>query len=374
MIDELGKNEPSCRKPDDSVDGTVVAGTVVECAKPGATSAIDAAADASAKDSAAMMETFIRGMPKVELHLHIEGTLMPELQIQLAKRNGMMSKLRHKTVEDLRGAYNFEDLAAFLNLYYEGCSVLLNEVDFYDLTAAYLENARRNNVRHVEIFFDPQAHTSRGVPFDAIVNGIHQALVDGEAEHGITSRLIMSFLRNLPADDAMATLEEALPHADKIYAVGLDSNELGNPPEKFRRVFDRAREEGGFLAVAHAGEEGPPSYIRGALDALHVARIDHGVRCMEDPDLVQRLVEGRIPLTVCPLSNVKLRVFGSMEEHNLKDMLHRGLCVTVNSDDPAYFGGFMNDNYLVGTVLLHILVHFDFDPLVLCSHQWITWL
>eukprot|EP00566_Odontella_aurita_P011491 CAMPEP_0113552464 /NCGR_PEP_ID=MMETSP0015_2-20120614/15081_1 /TAXON_ID=2838 /ORGANISM="Odontella" /LENGTH=395 /DNA_ID=CAMNT_0000453443 /DNA_START=342 /DNA_END=1529 /DNA_ORIENTATION=+ /assembly_acc=CAM_ASM_000160 len=345
---------PSCRKRDDSFDvaltvaATPEAAADAESAKPG----LDFNASSAAKATgAARIKNFIRGMPKVELHLHIEGTLMPELQIRLAERNGLLSTLRYKTVEELDRAYNFTDLASFLELYYDGCSVFCTEEDFYDLTMAYLTKAHGDNVRHVEISFDPQAHTSRGVPLGTVAKGICRALEEGGSRFGITSRLVMSFLRNLPVDDAMKTLEEALspPHRlhleRKIHAVGLDSNEMGNPPEKFRDVFDRARREG-LLAVAHAGEEGPPSYIWGALDALGVNRIDHGIRCLEDPELVRRLVKDRVPLTVCPMSNVRLKVFQNMRDHPLREMLNRGLCVTVNSDDPAYFGGFMNDNYL----------------------------
>ena len=289
------------------------------------------------------MEDFIRGMPKVELHLHIEGTLEPELLFELAERNNV--KLRFSSVEEVRAAYDFTDLQSFLDIYYEGASVLLEQRDFYDLTWAYLVRAHADNVRHTEIFFDPQTHTDRGVPFDAVVEGIHQALMDAESRLGMSTRLILCFLRHLSAEAAMATLEQALPFKDRIVAVGLDSSELGHPPSKFPSVFDRARAEG-FRAVAHAGEEGPPAYIREALDILAVERIDHGVRCVEDPDLVTRLRSEAVPLTVCPLSNVKLRVFDTMADHNLGELLDLGLAATVNSDDPAYFGGYMTDNFL----------------------------
>ncbi len=289
------------------------------------------------------MEDFIRGMPKVELHLHIEGTLEPELLFELAERNNV--KLRFSSVEEVRAAYDFTDLQSFLDIYYEGASVLLEQRDFYDLTWAYLVRAHADNVRHTEIFFDPQTHTDRGVPFDAVVEGIHQALMDAESRLGMSTRLILCFLRHLSAEAAMATLEQALPFKDRIVAVGLDSSELGHPPSKFASVFDRARAEG-FRAVAHAGEEGPPAYIREALDILAVERIDHGVRCVEDPDLVTRLRSEAVPLTVCPLSNVKLRVFDTMADHNLGELLDLGLAATVNSDDPAYFGGYMTDNFL----------------------------
>jgi len=289
------------------------------------------------------MEQFIRGMPKVELHLHIEGTLEPELLFELAERNGV--KLRFGSVEELRAAYDFTDLQSFLDIYYEGAGALLERRDFYDLTWAYVVRAHADNVRHTEIFFDPQTHTDRGVAFETVVEGIHDALVAAEAKLGMTTRLILCFLRHLSAEAAMATLEEALPFRNRIVAVGLDSSELGHPPSKFAAVFERARAEG-FRAVAHAGEEGPPGYIREALDLLAVARIDHGVRCVEDNELVDRLRAEAIPLTVCPLSNVRLRVFDSMADHNLVQLLNLGLAATVNSDDPAYFGGYMTDNFI----------------------------
>ncbi len=289
------------------------------------------------------LTALIRRMPKVELHLHIEGTLEPEMMMALAARNGV--DLPYADVDEIREAYNFSNLQSFLDIYYAGAEVLRETQDFYDLTRAYLERAAEDNVRHVEIFFDPQTHTDRKISFAKVVDGIHGALQDGEAELGITSRLIMCFLRHLSASDAMETLEEALPFRDRIHAVGLDSSEVGHPPSKFTEVFDRARNEG-FLTVAHAGEEGPPEYIWEALDLLKVERIDHGVRCLEDRALVQRLVDEQIPLTVCPLSNVKLRVFDSLEQHNLKQLLQAGLCATINSDDPAYFGGYIGENYL----------------------------
>ena len=287
-------------------------------------------------------KTFIQGIPKAELHIHIEGSLEPEMMFELAERNGVA--LRYASAEVARRAYDFGDLQSFLDLYYEGMQVLLHEQDFYDLTRAYLQKVSEQNVRHTEIFFDPQAHTDRGVPFEAVVSGIHRALVDGEQQLGISSELIMCFLRHLSAEEAMETFRTALPFGDRIVAVGLDSSEVGHPPRDFKAVFDQAREHG-FLTVAHAGEEGPPEYIWQALDDLKVSRIDHGVRCVEDPKLVERLREERIPLTVCPLSNVKLRVFDSIQDHNLKRMLDLGLRVTVNSDDPAYFGGYMDENF-----------------------------
>lgn len=278
-------------------------------------------------------------MPKAELHIHIEGSLEPELIFALAERNGV--QLAYPSVAALRSAYAFTDLQSFLDIYYAGASVLLQEQDFYDMTAAYLARAHADHVRHAEIFFDPQTHTARGVPIEYVINGIHRACVDSP----VSAALILCFLRHLSEDDAIATLEQAMPHRDKFIGVGLDSSEVGNPPEKFARVFSRCRDLGLHL-VAHAGEEGPPSYIETALDVLHVERIDHGVRCLEDPALTRRLAEMRMPLTVCPLSNIKLRVFDQMKDHNLLQLLDAGLVATVNSDDPAYFGGYMNDNFI----------------------------
>jgi adenosine deaminase len=285
---------------------------------------------------------WLRRLPKAELHLHIEGTLEPELMFELATRNGV--ELPYADVEAVRAAYVFEDLQSFLDVYYAGCSVLVHEVDFYDLTMEYLRRAAAQGVRHAEIFFDPQTHTDRGIPLATVIAGISRALRDGEDELGITSQLILCFLRHLPESAALATLEEALPFRSSFVGVGLDSSEAGHPPSEFERVYARARAEG-LLAVAHAGEEGPPSYIVEALDLLDVRRIDHGVRCMEDPLLVERLVAEHIPLTVCPLSNVKLRVFDTLQDHPIRHMLERGLMVTINSDDPAYFGGYVGDNY-----------------------------
>jgi adenine deaminase len=290
----------------------------------------------------AVDEAFLNGLPKAELHVHIEGTLEPEMMFGLARRNGIA--LRYASVEEARRAYDFADLQSFLDLYYEGMGVLLHERDFYDLTLAYLEKAAGQGVRHAEIFFDPQAHTGRGVPFETAVTGIHNALTDGESRLGLSTRLIMCFLRHLSADEAMQTLREALPFKGWIAAVGLDSSEVGHPPEDFKAVFEEAARHD-FLKVAHAGEEGPPEYIRQALDDLGAVRIDHGVRCMEDAALVGRLREERVPLTVCPLSNVRLRCFPTMGEHPAKRMLEEGLCVTVNCDDPAYFGGYVVENY-----------------------------
>jgi len=284
----------------------------------------------------------IDGLPKAELHLHIEGSLEPELMFALAKRNRVA--LPYPTVASLKAAYDFSDLQSFLNIYYAGASVLATERDFFDMTWAYLERAQTDNVRHVEIFFDPQTHTSRGVPFRIAIEGIHAALSEGARKLGISAFLIMCFLRHLSEEDAFATVEQALPYRDWIVGVGLDSSERGHPPSKFARVFARCRELG-WRAVAHAGEEGPPAYITEALDLLKADRIDHGVRCLEDPAVVARLAAEQIPLTVCPLSNVKLRVFPSLEQHNLRQLMAAGLRVTVNSDDPAYFGGYVNANY-----------------------------
>jgi len=285
---------------------------------------------------------FIAGLPKAELHLHIEGSLEPEMMFALAARNSI--RLPYADVEALRDAYRFTSLQDFLDLYYQGMSVLRTEQDFYDLTLAYLRRAARDNVRHTEIFFDPQGHTERGIAFETVLTGIERALQGGERALGITSRIILCFLRHLSAEDAMRTLDQALPYRDRIVGVGLDSAEKGHPPAKFKAVFDRAR-EAGFRAVAHAGEEGPPDYIWSAMDDLRVERIDHGVRALEDPDLMAELARRRMPLTVCPLSNVRLCVYDDMTAHPLKMMLDRGLVITVNSDDPAYFGGYVNDNY-----------------------------
>ena len=279
------------------------------------------------------------GMPKAELHIHIEGSLEPELIFALAQRNGVA--LNYPSVEALRAAYAFTDLQSFLDIYYAGASVLLKEQDFYDMTAAYLAKAKADNVRHTEIFFDPQTHTARGVPMQTVIDGIYRACQDSD----VSATLILCFLRHLSEEDALATLEAALPFRDKFIGVGLDSSEVGNPPEKFERVFARARELGLHL-VAHAGEEGPPAYIQAALDVLKVERLDHGVRVLEDAVLTERVAREQIALTVCPLSNVKLCVFDKMADHNMVQLLDAGLLATVNSDDPAYFGGYMNDNFL----------------------------
>ena len=294
------------------------------------------------RDSA-LTDDLITGMPKAELHIHVEGSLEPEMMFEIARRNGL--SLKFASVEAVKRAYDFADLQSFLDVYYEATRVLLHERDFYDLAWAYLRKASSQGVRHAEIFFDPQAHTDRGVDFETVLTGLRRALRDGERRLGMSSHMIMCFLRHLRAEEAMQTLRRALPFKEWIVGVGLDSSEVCHPPDEFRAVFEEAGKHG-FRKVAHAGEEGPPEYIRQALDDLGVARIDHGVRCVEDPGLVGRLREEQVPLTVCPLSNVKLHVVGSMEEHPAKVMLEEGLCATVNSDDPAYFGGYVADNYL----------------------------
>jgi adenosine deaminase len=283
----------------------------------------------------------INQLPKAELHLHIEGTLEPELMFQIAKRNNI--ELPYCSVEEIRSAYNFSNLQTFLDIYYKGAEVLQTEQDFYDLTWAYLQRAAEDNIRHTEIFFDPQTHTQRGIAYETIVTGIHRALQDA-SQLNITSRLIPCFLRHLSAEDADKTFDQVLPFIHMIDGVGLDSSELNNPPEDFAAVFARAR-EAGLKCVAHAGEEGPPEYIWGALKSLQVSRIDHGVRALEDTLLVEYLKENQIPLTVCPLSNLKLKIFDTIADNNLLELISAGLFVTVNSDDPAYFGGYLNENY-----------------------------
>ena len=295
------------------------------------------------------MKSFIAGLPKAELHLHIEGTFEPELMFQLAERNGIT--LPYENVAALQTAYNFNQLQDFLDIYYQGMNVLSTEQDFFDLTWAYLQKISRQSVRHVEIFFDPQGHVGRGIAFETALNGIYSALVKGEQEYNISFGLIMCFLRHLDEEDAFATLDMALAHKDKIIGVGLDSSENGNPPAKFQQVFAKARQEG-FRLVAHAGEEGPPEYIYEALDLLKVDRIDHGNTSMQDPALVKRLVDEQMALTVCPLSNIKLCVVEDMQHHPLPQMLKAGIRVTINSDDPAYFGGYLNENYEAVSAIL----------------------
>lgn len=285
----------------------------------------------------------IQRLPKAELHVHIEGTFEPELMFHIAKRNGIA--IPYASVEEVKQAYQFHNLQSFLDIYYAGANVLIHEQDFYDLCWAYLLKCHEDHVVHTEIFFDPQTHTDRGVDFSTVITGLKRACSDAKEKLGITSHLIMCFLRHLSEEAAFASLEQALPFKDDIIAVGLDSSELGHPPEKFARVFAKAAEHG-FLRVAHAGEEGPAEYIWQALDLLHVDRIDHGVRCDEDPALLARLKADAMPLTVCPLSNLKLCVVNDMAEHNIQTLLQQGLCVTVNSDDPSYFGGYMNDNFM----------------------------
>jgi len=293
------------------------------------------------RDSA-LTDELLREIPKAELHIHIEGSLEPKTMFEMAARNGV--RLRYGSTQEVREAYDFSDLQSFLDLYYEGTQVLLYERDFYELTWAYLQKASSQGVRHAEIFFDPQAHTDRGVDLGTVITGLRRALEEGERRLGMSSHLIMCFLRHLSSEEAMETLRQALRYKEWIVGVGLDSTEVGHPPEDFEAVFEEAGRHG-FRKVAHAGEEGPPEYIKQALDDLGAARIDHGVRCVEDPGLVRRLREEQVPLTVCPLSNVRLRVVDSMEEHPIKRMLGEGLCVTVNSDDPAYFGGYVADNF-----------------------------
>lgn len=290
----------------------------------------------------ARLPELLRAMPKAELHMHIEGSLEPELIFALAQRNQI--PLDYDSVEALRAAYAFTDLQSFLDIYYAGASVLLHEQDFYDMARAYLDRAVADNVVHTEIFFDPQTHTERGVAMETVINGLYRACRDAQIEQGISSSLILSFLRHLSEESALQTLEAALPLRDRFIGVGLDSSELGNPPEKFERVFARCKQLG-LRLVAHAGEEGPPAYIWGALDVLNVERIDHGVQSEQDALLMQRLVKEQIPLTVCPLSNLKLCVIKDLADHNLPRLLAAGLKVMINSDDPAYFGGYVNENY-----------------------------
>ncbi|CAM4345673.1 adenosine deaminase [Acinetobacter pragensis] len=285
----------------------------------------------------------IRALPKAELHVHIEGTFEPELMFEIAQRNQIA--IPYQSVEEVRQAYNFHNLQSFLDIYYAGANVLIHEQDFYDLAWAYFEKCAEDNVVHTEMFFDPQTHTDRGIKFETVINGLQRACDDAQAKLGISSKLIMCFLRHLSEEAAFETLEQALPFKNQIIGVGLDSSEMGHPPAKFERVFAKAREQG-FLLVAHAGEEGPAEYVWEALDLLKVNRIDHGVRSEEDPKLMQRLIAEKMPLTVCPLSNLKLCVVNDMAEHNIRRLLQQGVHVTVNSDDPSYFGGYMNDNFI----------------------------
>ncbi|HDM8230616.1 TPA: adenosine deaminase [Vibrio campbellii] len=289
------------------------------------------------------MNAYIQGLPKVELHLHIEGSLEPELLFELAQRNNI--DIPYESPQELRKAYEFEDLQSFLDIYYQGANALRTEQDFYDLTWAYLERCKADNVIHTEIFFDPQTHTDRGIEFETVINGIHRAMQDGNEQLGITSQIIACFLRHLSEESAIETLQSIIKHQDKIIGVGLDSSELGHPPEKFKRAFQQAK-DAGLLTVAHAGEEGPAQNIVDSVEMLGVSRVDHGVRCVEDASLVEALIDSKMPLTVCPLSNIKLCVFDEMEQHNIVDLLRKGVAVTINSDDPAYFGGYMTDNFM----------------------------
>ena len=293
----------------------------------------------------------IQAMPKAELHVHIEGTFEPELMFEIAQRNHI--DIPYKSVEEVKQAYNFHNLQSFLDIYYAGANVLIHEQDFYDLAWAYFEKCAADNVVHSEMFFDPQTHTDRGIAFEIVIKGLKRACDDAKAKFGITSHLIMCFLRHLSEEAAFETLAQALPYKDQIIGVGLDSSEVGHPPAKFERVFAKAR-EAGFLVVAHAGEEGPAEYVLQALDLLHVNRVDHGVRSEEDPKLMQRLIAEKMPLTVCPLSNLKLCVVEDMAQHNIRRLLQQGVHVTVNSDDPSYFGGYMNDNFIAITQALDL--------------------
>jgi adenosine deaminase len=320
----------------------------------------------------------LQAAPKAELHIHIEGSLEPELIFALAQRNGVA--LAYPSVEALRAAYAFTDLQSFLDIYYAGASVLLHEADFFDMAWAYFQRAAADHVVHAELFFDPQTHTERGVPIGVVINGLHRACRQAQAELGISASLILCFLRHLDEDSAIATLAAAMPYRSMFIGVGLDSSERGHPPEKFARVFAQARAAGLHL-VAHAGEEGPPAYIESALDVLQVQRIDHGVRCTDSPALVARLAASRMPLTVCPLSNVKLCVFPTMADHNLPALLQAGLCATVNSDDPAYFGGYMNANLLatftalpqLGVAQAWALLHNSFEASFASPAQKAAW-
>ena len=290
-----------------------------------------------------ILEEFIKKSPKAELHLHIEGTLEPEFMFSLAKRNNI--EIPFKNINDVKKAYNFSNLDSFLKIYYEGAKVLIKEQDFFDLTWAYILKCKEDNIVHAEIFFDPQTHTDRGINFDTVINGIFKALKKGEKEFGLSFKIIMCFLRHLNEDECFKILNKALVHKDKIFGVGLDSSERGNPPKKFEKLFKKALEND-FITVAHAGEEGPPEYIWEALNLLNVHRIDHGVQCLKDEKLVEILAKSQTPLTVCPLSNVKLKVFNNLKDHNLKKMMEKKLMVMVNSDDPAYFGGYLNKNFI----------------------------
>ena len=301
-------------------------------------------------DNISILE-FIKKSPKAELHLHIEGTLEPEQMFSFAKRNNV--QISFNDVNEVKKAYNFNNLESFLNIYYEGAKVLLKEKDFFELTWAYALKCKEDNVVHTEIFFDPQTHTKRGVSFDIIINGIYKALIKAEKKFGLSFKIIMCFLRHLNEEDCFNILEKAIAHKDKIFGVGLDSSEMGNPPKKFERLFKKAIENN-FITVAHAGEEGPTEYMWEALNLLNVKRIDHGVQCLKDEKLVAKLSKNQVPLTVCPLSNIKLKVFDKLSDHNLKKMLDKKLMVTINSDDPAYFGGYLNQNLIETQAALNL--------------------
>ena len=293
----------------------------------------------------------IKKIPKAELHLHIEGSLEPDLMFKLAKRNNI--KIPFKSVNEVKTAYNFYGLQSFLDIYYQGAQVLIKEQDFFDLTWSYMLKCKENNIVHTEIFFDPQTHTKRGINFDIVINGIYKALQKAQKEFGLSFKIIMCFLRHLDEKEGFKVLDQALAHKDKIYGVGLDSSETDNPPNKYEKLFKKAIKYG-FITVAHAGEEGPPEYMWEALNLLNVKRIDHGVQCLKDEKLVEKLSENQIPLTVCPLSNIKLRVFNKLEDHSLKKMLDKKLMVMVNSDDPAYFGGYLNQNLIETQAALNL--------------------
>ena len=321
---------------------------------------------------------FINKAPKTELHLHIEGSLEPELMFKLSRRNKV--KIPFKSVDEIKSAYNFNNLDSFLKIYYEGSNVLITEEDFFDLTWEYILKCKRDNIVHTEIFFDPQSHTARGIRFDTVINGINKALKKADSKFNITSKIIMCFLRHLDEESCFEVLNHAKRHKDKIIAVGLDSSEKGNPPQKFEKLFNAAIKEG-FLTVAHAGEEGPPEYIWDSLNLLKVSRIDHGVQCLKDDKLVETLKQKNIPLTVCPLSNIKLCVFDNLKNHNLKKMLNRGLRVVINSDDPAYFGGYLNTNLIESSKALDlsleevkILIKNSFKSSFLDENSKIKWL
>ena len=325
-----------------------------------------------------IITNYIHNTPKTELHLHIEGSLEPELMFKLSKRNKI--KIPFKSVDEIRSAYNFSNLDSFLKIYYQGSNVLITEEDFFDLTWEYILRCKKDNIVHTEIFFDPQSHTERGIEFNTIINGIHGALLKANSEFNITSKIIMCFLRHLEEEPCFEILNQAAKHKDKIIAVGLDSSEKGNPPQKFKNLFEKAIQEG-FLTVAHAGEEGPPEYIWDTLKLLKVKRIDHGVQCLKDSKLVDLLKKNQTPLTVCPLSNIKLCVFDRLENHNLKKMLDRGLRVMVNSDDPAYFGGYLNTNLVETSKALNlsledvkVLIKNSFKSSFLDENSKKTWL